>query len=509
MAVLLVLLLLLAVPLTAFKTTDVYYVTADDAASHEQSCPPHQICHNLSYYIFQPDHYFTSDTTIIFLEGEHSFNSEDLVQVINVHNLTLKGQGQWPVAGPEETVMQSTVIINCSRGRGGFYFLASHNITVEGLTVVNCGGIHAAVFEFYIVYNMLFLKNSIQHMTGRGLFIRNSNNVLITNCSYYHSISSMSYSGVGGVGISYELHEYTSSSYTTLELSYSNITKCGNSTGKAVGSTQGGEIFLQATSTVTHYYYSGTVILSHLILSQNRADQGGNLGITLTGHGKMIINISNCLISHAAYGGGMYIYAGSTESSVRIENTHLVENNGIAYSEIQYQSNYSISSILTFSFINSSIIHTKTQSLTGVGITGCCPVIEFTKTKVTLSKQLHGGFYIYGTSKIMSITECQFEESHNVGAVLYAKDTGLRITNSTFSNNTGDHSVIVIDNHIDSQLIIITNSTISHNNMTGITITNSKAPVHFSGHNVIQNSRDTEGAGIKLKYQVQIIREAR
>ena len=34
MAVLIVLLLLLAVPLTAFSTTDVYYVTADDAAGH-------------------------------------------------------------------------------------------------------------------------------------------------------------------------------------------------------------------------------------------------------------------------------------------------------------------------------------------------------------------------------------------------------------------------------------------------------------------------------------------
>ena len=119
MAALLVLLLLLAVPLTAFSTNDVYYVTAHDAAGHEQSCPPHQICHNLSYYISQPDSYFTSDTTIIFLEGKHSFDKNDLVHVSNVHNLTLKGQGQWPVAGAEETVMQSTVTINCTRGRGG------------------------------------------------------------------------------------------------------------------------------------------------------------------------------------------------------------------------------------------------------------------------------------------------------------------------------------------------------------------------------------------------------
>ena len=173
MAVLIVLLLLLAVPLPAFSTTDVYYVTADDAAGYEQSCPPHQICHNLSYYISQPDHYFTSDTTIIFLEGEHSFDREDLVLVSNVHNLTLKGQGQWPVAGAEETVMQSTVIINCTRGRGGFNFTTSHNITVEGLTVVNCGGNITTVAYMRYLFTMFeiysFTRIQYKHMTGCGL----------------------------------------------------------------------------------------------------------------------------------------------------------------------------------------------------------------------------------------------------------------------------------------------------------------------------------------------------
>ena len=235
MAALLVLLLLLAVPPTAFTTTDVYYVTADDAASHEQSCPPHQICHNLSYYISQPDSYFTNDTTIIFLEGEHSFDREGLVlNISNVHNLTLKGQGQWPVAGAEETVMQSTVIINCTREKGRFYFTTSHSISVEGLTIVNCGGLNNAVFNFSTVQTLFFHKNSIQHMTGYGLFVINCDNVIITNCSYYHSsvcnFSDSSFSIAmkcgGGVGIVYET-QYSNTGYT-LELSHSNMTKCCN-----------------------------------------------------------------------------------------------------------------------------------------------------------------------------------------------------------------------------------------------------------------------------------------
>ena len=405
MAVLLVLLLLLAVPLTTFTTTDVYYVTADDAASHEQSCPPHQIRYNLSYYISQPDHYFTSDTTIVFLEGEHSFDREDIVKVSNVHNLTLKGQGQWPLAGAEETVMQSTVIINCTRGRGGFYFSTSHNITVEGLTVVNCGGVRAAVFQFDSVQSLLFLKNSIQHMTGFGLFIHNSDNVIITNCSYYHT--KMSYSRAGGVGIEYKTQQYSNTRFT-LELSHSNITKCGSTTYEN-DTTLGGGLSLEIESG----FDIATVILSNLILSQNRADFGGNLGIRILDPGKVMINISNCLISHgyaSNSGGGMLIHAGP-ESSFRVENTHLVENYGPNESEISYrQSNTLANRNSRFSFINSSIIHTETHSYTGVMIFGCCPTMEIMNTKVR-HRRLIVAFFVL-----------------------------------TFSNNTGDYSVIVIDN---------------------------------------------------------------
>ena len=268
MAALLVLLLLLAVPPTAFTTTDVYYVTANDAAGNEQSCPPHQICHNLSYYISQPDSYFTNDTTIVFLEGEHSFDREDLVHVINVHNLTLKGQGQWPVAGAEETVMQSTVIINCTKGRGGFHFGISHNITVEGLTVVNCGGLNNGVFNFSTVQSLFFHKNSIQHMTGFGLYVLNSDNVKIANCSYYHStVCNIGDSSGGAVGIEYDT-QYSNTGYT-LELSHSNMTKCCNEEG--VG---GGGLFL---ATSGQEFVKANVLFNHLKLSHNKAYWGGGI----------------------------------------------------------------------------------------------------------------------------------------------------------------------------------------------------------------------------------------
>ena len=323
MAALQVLLLLLAVPPTAFTTIDVYYVTAHDAAGHEQSCPPHQICHNLSYYISQPDYYFTSDNTIIFLEGEHSFDREDLVNVSNVHDLTLKGQGQWPVAGAEETVMQSTVIINCTRGRGGFYFGTSHNITVEGLTVVNCGGMNnGAVFNFATIQSIFFHKNSIQHMTGYGLFLHNCDNVIVTNCSYYHStvcdFSNNSSLFYGGLGIVYDT-QYSNTGYSTLELSHSNMTKCC-SLGR------GGGVYLRVQKLGFH----GKLLFNHLKFSQNEAVYGGGIGARLKGSSNVTFIVSNCDFFNGTAlngGGGMYIEVNIMQSAnILLNNLKLSHN---------------------------------------------------------------------------------------------------------------------------------------------------------------------------------------
>ena len=248
------------------------------------------------------------------------------------------------------------------------------------------------------------------------------------------------------------------------------------------------------------------MILSNLILSQNRAKIGGNLGIILDGQGKVMINISNCFISHgyaSMSGGGMYIDVG-TESSIRVENTHLAENYGLRESEISYRLSKNLINS-RFSFINSSIIHTERHSDIGVAITGCCPTIEIMKTKVRLRK-VRTGLFVQATS--VALTNCQFERSDGKEAIVYARNTKISITNCTFSNNTGDFSVIVIDNEIEynstKNIVNISDSTISHNNKTGITIIKSNGPIYFSGHNVIQNNRDIEGAGIKMESESQI-----
>ena len=459
MATLLVFLLLLTVPVSAFTSTDVYYVIADDAG-HEQSCPPHQICHNLSYYISQPGHYFTSNTTIIFLEGNHSYDRESHVNISHVYNLTLKGQGQWPIKGAEGTVMQSTVIINCTRGRGWFIFDRSHNITVESLTVVNCGSDYQnGVFSFSLVTNVLFLKNSIQHMMGCGLRIYLCNNpIVITNCSFYNSTAlnisrEHRYSSVI-VFVYDEPHDFEGSN---LVLSYSNITKCcTNGYGGGIG--------------FNAFNGSFEVFFEHLVLSQNTAAEGG----------------------------GMYIKFDGSELRLNIINTDFIDNYGHSINDISFEANSDLLS--TFYLLRSTIVHTG-MAFSDYGVY----INSYGDTNVTLRDtrmkfaNLHlAGFHMDSTADEQSIEmyDCQFENSHNVSVILSVSVTVTRIDNCIFSNNTGGNSVIVLFCSGDN---IFRNSVISNNNMTGITLIASYTL--FFGRNVIQNNRNTEGAGITLSMQ--------
>ena len=115
------------------------------------------------------------------------------------------------------------------------------------------------------------------------------------------------------------------------------------------------------------------------------------------------------------------------------------------------------------------------------------------------------GFYMERLKAIqnLQIYDCQFESSHNVSVILSVLEAFTHIVNCIFSNNTGGNSVIVFfckNSFSDGNSF--ENCVISNNNMTGITLIASK--IKFKGRNVIQNNRNTEGAGITLSMQANI-----
>ena len=136
-----------------------------------------------------------------------------------------------------------------------------------------------------------------------------------------------------------------------------------------------------------------------------------------------------------------------------------------------------------------------------------------------LTKQIKSSMNIGGDSintQSLRMDNCIIERSQSGIALLHVSGIGYLINNCTFSNNSGNQSVIMIEqsndinfkclwmNYTQSHCSIIINCSISDNNMTGIVINKSTDELLFIGRNVIQNNRNTQGAGIVLMNNVRI-----
>ena len=84
--------------------------------------------------------------------------------------------------------MQSTVIINCTKGRVGLFFSLSSAITIQGLTFINCGvcNYHASAAEYFCathlftwINSLILVHVSIQKSSGHRLKVYNCNKVKI------------------------------------------------------------------------------------------------------------------------------------------------------------------------------------------------------------------------------------------------------------------------------------------------------------------------------------------
>ena len=106
-------------------------------------------------------------------------------------------------------------------------------------------------------------------------------------------------------------------------------------------------------------------------------------------------------------------------------NSELVENVNHQVSELCFRSSRSLLSSL--SLLNSTVLHTKTYSEFGIKISGCCPSVKFSNTRMRFTKQNDSGISILTNRLFMifhcTINDCQFEKSHSTRAILYVAYT--------------------------------------------------------------------------------------
>ena len=181
-----------------------------------------------------------SDARITFLEGTHLLDREEPIKISQVTDLTLIGRGHW-VRGPEETIMESTAVIYCTRGRGGFAIYDSSQISIINLSLINCGAFHT---NAQVKSTLLFLKISelnlhyvsIQHSSEHGLVAHNCDHVEIYSCSIaYSNVDRRSLNSIqcnissSKYGSNLLIKYYASGSKSHLNVSNSNFTDaCGD-----------------------------------------------------------------------------------------------------------------------------------------------------------------------------------------------------------------------------------------------------------------------------------------
>ncbi len=185
-----------------------YYVVAEGGGSCPNGSPV--MCRDLSYYVNQSEVYFTSNTTLTFLQGTHVLDQDGPVVITGVTNLTLQGLGV-SEDGMDWTVKRSTVVINCNNRPSGLYLRDFDGVMLLGLTIVDCGfrltqsQVNSIAKQFYIsqynfdyaisfdaLFSILLLSGvhtviedfSIQNGTGYGLATVNVYDMEITSSSF-------------------------------------------------------------------------------------------------------------------------------------------------------------------------------------------------------------------------------------------------------------------------------------------------------------------------------------
>ena len=168
--------------LISFAECHIYCVKpTDDSTCPEFSCP----YHTLTFYVRNSTQYFTSNTTLIFLNGSHEIGIGEFIVIKDVNNLALVGS-------------QSPATVVCTESTG-FAFLGITNLTISNMAFMYCGcainnSLLQEVTEVYSklhqIYNqfrndtyvallmaeihfLTIIDTSVQNSTGYGLLAIN------------------------------------------------------------------------------------------------------------------------------------------------------------------------------------------------------------------------------------------------------------------------------------------------------------------------------------------------
>ena len=323
------------------STEGVYYVRSVDVST----CPG-QPCHELSYYSENSQLFFTSNTTLYFLPGEHILGQ---VIVTDVSNITLTG-----IMSAEHTIIQCL-------GEGGIAFIDCREVYMSHLTVSNCGADYFNGVEFEYVTDVEISNIVVINGTGFGLFGLNLvGSVHIQNSVFTHNTGNIGGNAAFMYAEGFEFPQVTDTLLCIVNTTFA----YGESRSTEFPSSGGVTLLLLQSS------YNIDIIVTNTTLHGNQAANfGGNMVISyinIKGCNLISVSIKSCYIiqGQAPNGGGLYIetddephQCGTAESqySIHITDVHFVNNTAGNWGGSVYISDNS-SDCRQINIVNSSII---------------------------------------------------------------------------------------------------------------------------------------------------------
>ena len=276
----------------ACSTEGIYYVRPADVST----CPG-QPCHNFSYYSENSQLFFTSNTTLYFLPGEHILG---YVIVTDVSNITLVG-----MVSAEHTILQCL-------GEGGILFMNCKEIYMLQLTISNCGADYETSMSsglgFECVKDLEISNIVVTNTTGFGLFAMNvvgsvhiQNSVFTYNTGNSGGNAKFEYTEASGYGCPHVTdtllciensffaygenwstqHVECSGGVTlafqssyNIDILVTNTTLHGNR-----AASEGGNMMIYNDNKVACNFVSVTINIEHSYITQGEAQNGGGLYI--------------------------------------------------------------------------------------------------------------------------------------------------------------------------------------------------------------------------------------
>ena len=465
---------LLISTLSYCSAENVYCVTP--TATSCSSCPHNSThCATLTEYAQEAVSYFTSDTTMVFLPGDHVLDRN--ITVANVTRLTVCGDSSGNMA---------TVVRN---GSVGFSFTNMVDFNIYSLDFTSCN--KSWSYDSHSASNSALLLQSTQNAKlvncsfhdnlGTALTVHNTNITQAENSKFIHNqCASESVRCKLGCGI------------TALN---SNLTFIGNTSflSNKLGASDAGAGAILAVASSLHFTGTGT-FCDNFHNSGDKVGVGG--AIHITNNTVLAFHGTNNFINNSADNGGGAIYASDItvltfNGTNNFIGNHVNNGNGGAIRTLHNvlltfngTSKFSGNLAMFGGAINAELnilvafIGTSDFSNNSAGVSGGAifiannAVLTFNGTYkfISNSAKYRGGALYSGFNILLSFTGNSSFSSNSAlrGGAIFADESPMKFDgNISFTNNgynTGDSRGGAIYLYISSSLTIMPNTTVCWEN---------------------------------------------